>query len=48
VHAWSHNVSDVVQVVRALEATGGFEAVTPTALMQAVAANVKPTPPDAQ
>ena len=47
-HAWSHNVNDVVQVVRALEATGGFEAVTPTALMQAVAANVKPTPPDAQ
>jgi hypothetical protein len=37
-----------VRVVRALEATGGYEAVTPTALMQAVAADVKPTPPDTQ
>ena len=43
VHAWSHNVSDVVAVAAALEATGHFEVVTPTALLRAVAQNVPPT-----
>ena len=42
VHAWSHNVSDVVAVAAALEATGHFEVVTPTALLKAVAQNVIP------
>lgn len=30
VHAWSHNVTDVVEIAAALEATGHFEVVTPT------------------
>ena len=42
VHAWSHNVSDVVEVARALEETGDFEVVTPSALLAAVAKNVPP------
>ena len=40
VHAWSHNVSDVVEVVRALEETGNFEVMPPSALLAAVAKNV--------
>jgi hypothetical protein len=40
VHAWSHNVSDVVEVVRALEETGKFEVMTPSALLATVAKNV--------
>jgi hypothetical protein len=40
VHAWSHNVSDVVGVVRALEETGNFEVMPPSALLAAVAKNV--------
>ena len=43
VHAWSHNVSDVALAARLLAATGDFEVVTPTALMQSVAANVAPS-----
>ena len=42
VHAWSHNVSDVVMAAKLLEATGKFEIVTPTALLRAVAQNVVP------
>lgn len=42
VHAWSHNVTDVVAVSKALEATGYFETVTPSELLKAVAQNVKP------
>lgn len=42
VHAWSHNVTDVVTVSKALEATGYFETVTPSELLKAVAQNVKP------
>eukprot|EP01044_Picomonas_judraskeda_P012838 COSAG03_NODE_1880_length_3396_cov_33.248408_5_plen_145_part_00 len=42
VHAWSHNVTDVVTVSERLEATGFFETVTPSELLQAVAQNVKP------
>jgi len=44
VHAWSHNVTDVVAVAKALEATGSFETVTPSELLKAVAQNVKPHP----
>ena len=43
VHAWSHNVSDVVTVAKMLEDTGHFEVVTPTALLKAVAENVSPS-----
>lgn len=43
VHAWSHNVSDVVELAGLLEETGQFEIVTPSSLMSAVAANVKPS-----
>lgn len=43
VHAWSHNVSDVVAVAKELEASGHFEVVTPSALLAAVAQNVKPS-----
>ena len=46
VHAWSHNVSDVVAVAKGLEGTGYFEVVTPSALLKAVAQNVRP--PDAR
>ena len=46
-HAWSHNVTDVVDAVRLLEETGQFEAVTPTELMAAVAKNVHPEAPAA-
>ena len=42
VHAWSHNVTDVVRVSKALEATGYFETVTPSELLRAVARNVQP------
>jgi len=38
VHAWSHNVTGVVAVAKALEATGNFEVLTPTELLAAVAA----------
>ena len=36
-HAWSHNVSDVLQVAKMLQATGHFEVITPSALLAAVA-----------
>ena len=42
VHAWSHNVSDVLAVATALEATGKFEVVTPSSLMAGVIAHVTP------
>ena len=42
VHAWSHNVSDVLEVATALEATGKFEVVTPSDLMAGVIAHVTP------
>jgi hypothetical protein len=42
VHAWSHNVSDVVKAARMLEALGDFEIVTPTQLLRGVAQDVKP------
>eukprot|EP01050_Picozoa_sp_SAG11_P027683 SAG11_NODE_7110_length_1192_cov_1.130833_1_plen_84_part_00 len=45
VHAWSHNVSDVVTAVKLLEATGDFKALTPTKLLEAIAANVAPDRP---
>ena len=42
VHAWSHNVSDVVEGATKLAATGDFEIVTPSELMAAVIKNVAP------
>ena len=42
VHAWSHNVTDVLQVATALEATGKFEVVTPSTLMASVIQHVAP------
>jgi hypothetical protein len=42
VHAWSHNVSDVVRAAELLATKGAFEIITPTTLMREVAANVKP------
>lgn len=42
VHAWSHNVTDVVQLAGLLEASGNFEIISPTELLRAVAKNVIP------
>ncbi len=42
VHAWSHNVSDVVQAANMLTATGDFAIITPSALLAAVRALVLP------
>ena len=39
VHAWSHNVSDVVRAARMLEAEGGFEVVSPAELVRRLLAN---------
>jgi hypothetical protein len=42
VHAWSHSVADVAQVMALVrEGGGGVEAVTPEVLVQRVVANVK-------
>jgi hypothetical protein len=40
VHAWSHNVTDVVEVATKLEATGDFEVITPSELMAQIIKNV--------
>ena len=40
VHAWSHNLTDVMRVVAALEEAGGFEVVLPSELLIRVASNV--------
>eukprot|EP00730_Choanoeca_flexa_P003519 TRINITY_DN11432_c0_g2_i4.p1 TRINITY_DN11432_c0_g2~~TRINITY_DN11432_c0_g2_i4.p1 ORF type:complete len:526 (+),score=83.70 TRINITY_DN11432_c0_g2_i4:43-1620(+) len=44
VHAWSHNYSDVIRVVQALELAGGVDVVTPDQLIQRIKANVSPVP----
>jgi len=36
VHAWSHNVSDVVEVVKMLEEDGRFDVVLPSKLVKRV------------
>ena len=40
VHAWSHNVEDVVSAVKQLEADGRFNVVLPDELVARVAKNV--------
>lgn len=40
VHAWTHNLTDVMTIVDALEEAGGFDVVLPSELIRRVAANV--------